>query len=262
MSNLPWLAQVRQLHLCWFFDFEPLQQDILRAVSAVVPEVTVWLPFEHTAHKGYLSGTLDSLRDMGFDIRRQYGEQSELTASLFQLPPKPASHPPVRGLAAPRLRQELELVAKEIKSLAAAGARAEDICLVVPDRNKYLPLMGRMYKEHGIEISSPLVTDLLRVPWVREVFNVWRGAARGWDRESLLSVVGNVYITSHLPEDYDFRRIGMVFMQPQGQISRPPVAGQAGSGSTEAVPAVGTRPLAAPGRGRGPEYVYKSSPRN
>ena len=37
MSNLPWLAQVRQLHLCWFFDFEPLQQDILRAVSAVVP---------------------------------------------------------------------------------------------------------------------------------------------------------------------------------------------------------------------------------
>lgn len=203
MSNLPWLAQVRQLHLCWFFDFEPLQQDILRAVSAVVPEVTVWLPFEHTAHKGYLSGTLDSLRDMGFDIRRQYGEQSELTASLFQLPPKPASHPPVRGLAAPRLRQELELVAKEIKSLAAAGARAEDICLVVPDRNKYLPLMGRMYKEHGIEISSPLVTDLLRVPWVREVFNVWRGAARGWDRESLLTVVGNVYITSHLPEDYD-----------------------------------------------------------
>lgn len=218
LAKLPWLAKVRQLHICWFFDFEPLQLEILQAVCAVVPEVSIWLPYEHTAHEGYMEETLDSLRDIGFHIQCQEGENSPLTASLFHRPPKPAKDPPVHGLGAPRLRQELELVAKEIKVLAAAGAKARDICLVVPDRNKYLPLMGSMYKECGIDISSPLSTDLLRVPWVRETLNVWQGAARGWDRESLLSVVGNAYITNHLPEDYDSDAIEWTLYNLKGNL--------------------------------------------
>ena len=204
LSAVPWLGQVRQLHLCWFFDFEPLQLDILQAVCALVPSVTLWLPYDHTAHEDYLEGTLAHLRRLGFKLRRQeMGKRSELTASLFLLPPKPAAHPFVRGLGAPRLKQELELVAREIKSLAAAGAKAEDICLVVPGMDKYLPLMRSMYKEQGIDLSAPLLADLTCVPWVREILKIWRAAARGWDRESLLLVAGNVYITEHLPADYD-----------------------------------------------------------
>ncbi len=204
LSGVPWLQKVRQLHLCWFFDFEPQQLDILRAVCALVPAVTLWLPYDHVAHEDCLEGTLAQLQALGFKLQRQAsGQRSQLTASLFLLPPEPAAHPFVRGLGAPRLKQELELVASEIKSLAAAGARGEDICLVVPDMDKYLPLMGSMYKERGIDLSVPLRANLTGVPWVREILKIWRAAARGWDRESLLLVAGNVYITNHLPADYD-----------------------------------------------------------
>lgn len=204
LSQVHWLQKVRQLHICWFFDFEPLQLDILQAVCDLVPSVTLWLPYEHVAHEDYLERTLEYLRSMGFKLRRQESEQrSELTASLFLLPPKPAAHPPVSGLGAPRLKQELELVAREIKSLAAKGTKAEEVCLVVPDMRKYLPQMSRMYSELGIELSMPLLADLKGVPWLREILKIWRAAARGWDRESLLQVAGNVYITNHLPADYD-----------------------------------------------------------
>ena len=29
LAEIPWLKEVRELHLCWFFDFEPLQMNIL-----------------------------------------------------------------------------------------------------------------------------------------------------------------------------------------------------------------------------------------
>lgn len=219
LSEVAWLRKVRQLHLCWFFDFEPLQLDILQAVCTLVPAVTLWLPYEHIAHEGYMEGTLAHLRRLGFKLRRQEsGNRSELTASLFLLPPQPAARPIVRGLGAPRLKQEMELAAREIKSLVAAGARAEDICLVVPGMDKYLPLMRSMFKEQGIDLSAPLLANLTLVPWVREIMKILRAAARGWDRESLLLVAGNVYITNHLPADYDAGALEWTLFRLRGDL--------------------------------------------
>jgi RecB family exonuclease len=209
LGAIPWLGPVRELHLCWFFDLEPLQLDILAALSRLVPAVTLWLPWEHPAHFGLLTEILAGVREMGFTLRREEGgEQSELTAALFALPDRPAATPLVRGLGAPRLGQEAELVGQEIKALAAEGVRAEEICLVIPDPDRYLPRLQQVLPEQGIPLALPLTVKLTAVPWVREFIKIWRAAAAGWDREGLLRVAASVYITAHLPPDYDEEALG------------------------------------------------------
>lgn len=204
LPGVPWLQRLKQLHFCWFSDFEPLQLDLLAALCRLVPAVTIWLPFAHPAHEGYLRETLSALQALGFALeRREEGERSELTASLFCLPSRPVAFPPVKGMAAPRLRQELELVAGEIKRLAASGAQGEEICLVVPEWERYLPQLQRVFAEQGIALSVPQSIKLTAVPWVREVIKIWQAAAGGWHREDLRRVTGLVYITHHLPGDYD-----------------------------------------------------------
>lgn len=202
LTCVPWLQRVREVHVCWFFDFEPLQLDIVDKLPGAA-DVTIWLPYQHLAHTQYIADTIQSLQERGFTLSSQAGSASTLADKLFLTPPQPCTVPKIQGLAAPRLRQELELIAREIKKLAAGGAAPEDICLVVPDQHRYLPQLRSLYREHGIELAMPLVTDLTSVPWVREVLAVWQGVASGWNKDGLLSLTGSAYITAHLPPDYD-----------------------------------------------------------
>lgn len=202
LAGIPWLKEVREFHICWFLDFEPLQLAIVDKLPAGA-DITVWVPFKHPAHDQYLANTIQSLEKRGFAVRSQAGFTTAMTENLFLPTPQPCPAPKVHGLAAPRLRQELELVARKIKGLTCVGASPEDICLVVPDQRKYLPPLRHLYREHGIELAAPLVVDLMAVPWVREVLALWQAAASGWDRESLLTLAGCAYLRAHLPSDYD-----------------------------------------------------------
>lgn len=217
LAAVPWLQKVEQLHLCWFFDFNPLQLAILQALLAIVPKVTLWLAYEHDAHAAYLESTISSLKEIGFsrESRRQ-GKTSPLAANLFLRPARPASAPAVKGLAAPRVRQELELVAREIKALATTGVKASDIALIVPDPSKYLPSLRRYYQQCGIEISAPMLTRLESVPWLKECLNLWRAAARGWDREGFRPLADSVYLTEHLPAGFDGRLLKTVLAGLKG----------------------------------------------
>ena len=204
LPAVPWLRKLKQVHVCWFFDFEPLQLDILASLASGGAEMTVWLPFEHRAHTEYLQGTVGTLQEKGFAVRRASGRgQGLLTENLFLSPPQPVEISGVRGLAAPRRKQELELIAREIKKLVNGGVRPEKICLAIPQEKEYLPLLRRSFREQAIDISVPMAVALVAVPWVQELLAVLRAAAAGWDRDSLFQVAANAYITSHLPENYD-----------------------------------------------------------
>lgn len=204
LAQVKWLKDVREFHVCWFSDFEPQQLDILAGLSAWGGDITVWLPYAHSAHAHYLNITAAALKGLGFLEHTQAGRfPGQLAENLFCLPAVPCDSAGIKGLAAPRLKQELALVAREIKKLSASGAKPGDICLVVPDQRKYLPLMRRAYREEGIDLSMPWLEDLAQVPWVKELLAVWQGAEAGWDMDSLLTAARNVYITAHLPQDYD-----------------------------------------------------------
>lgn len=202
LSFIPWLRAVREIHVCWFFDFEPLQTEILDRLPEDI-DVTIWLPFQHPAHDKYIDQTIQVLAGMGYSVRRDVGNTSALVRNLFLTSTENGGVYNARGFAAPRLKQELEFVAREIKKLAGQGVALHDICLVVPDQQKYLPTLRRLYREHGVELAIPQVTDLTAVPWVREVLALWQAVGTGWDGDSLRQLASSTYITAHLPNGCD-----------------------------------------------------------
>lgn len=199
-ANIPRLQEIRQLHICWFSTFEPLQLAVIKGLCSLNADITLWLPFDHPAHEKHLAQTLGAIEEAGFFCRKQTAEGgSELAARLFTVAPIPVSTPSVKGLGAPRLKQELELVAEEIKTLVSQGAKAEEICIVIPPPGPYRQMLAKICAGAGIELSDARTEELDRIPWVRELVKTWRGASRSWERESLLQVSGNVYIVEHLP---------------------------------------------------------------
>lgn len=216
IPHIPWLTRVGQLHFCWFSDFDSIQLGIIDALIGMGIETTFWLPYDHPAHEQYLGQTLDSLAERGFICEKQDGKGVKgLATSLFLIPPQPISYP-VKGLGAQRQEQELELVAEEIKILVTGGAKAEDICLVVPPRGQYQEKLVKVFKEQGIELSLSQSIELNTVPWVRELVKVWRGACSGWETVALMGVLSNVYILDHLPNDYDPRPLAWVLGSHRG----------------------------------------------
>lgn len=204
LNSVQWLKAVREFHICWFFDFEPMQLNILARLADWGADLTIWLPFAHSAHEAYIQKTLDSLCALGYRTRQEPGtSRGYLCENLFRIPYVPAELPEVRGLAAPGVLKELDLVARKIKKLSAQGISAQEICLVVPDQQKYLPQIRRHFRECEISVSMPLVMKLAAVPWLREIMAIWRASAAGWAKENLLETAGCVYIRAHLPQGYD-----------------------------------------------------------
>src|SRR5690554_4671496 len=216
LPRWPGLRYLKEIHVAWFFDFEPLQLEILAGLGATGASITVWMPYQHPAHTDYIQRTVDKLQELGFQLRQAQGSVGDLVNNIFLHPSQPVSAS-VQGLAAPRIKQELQLVARKIKQLVGQGTDPNAICLVVPEQNKYLPQLRKLFHLFQIELSLPRVVNLIAVPWVRELLALGQAAVAGWDRDNLLQVIKSRYITDHLPEDYDGEAVEWALHSLYGQ---------------------------------------------
>lgn len=206
LRELAWLGSVHELHIAWFFDFEAIQLDVIRELATFIPRITVHLPFGHQEPYTIVTKTLKVLEGLGFALRElpcedeQLPEElSHLTRFLFVPGAKRITAPQVTSLAAPRVSQELALVAREIKALAAGGVLPGQIALVVPDKEHYGPELQRLFRQWQVDISLPWVSQLQEIPWVREILNLWLAASG--DPKAMVRALKAAYISHFLPQD-------------------------------------------------------------
>lgn len=207
LPQAKWLAQVQQLFVGWFFDFEPIQLKLLAALANRIKDTTVFLPYHHSQPYPVVERTVSQLTELGFKLCKQVEADSNvalnpLVQDMFVSHASPKPCPGIKGLAAARLEQEVELVAVEIKKQAQQGASPSDFCLVVPDQRRYLPAIRRVFREAAIDISMPLVIDLPAVPWIGELLRLWQAAANP-DCQAMARLASSGYIISHLPASAD-----------------------------------------------------------
>lgn len=206
LRDLAWLGAVQELHIAWFFDFEAIQLQVIQELAELIPAITVHLPFGHQEPHAPVSNTLKALEGLGFVLQElpyqdeQLPEElSHLISFLFVPGAKRITAPQVISLAAPRVSQELALVAREIKGLAASGVLPGQIALVVPDKEHYGPELQRLFRQWQIDISLPWVNQLQEIPWVREILNLWQAASG--DPKAVVRALKAVYFSHFLPPD-------------------------------------------------------------
>ncbi|HEY6118360.1 MAG TPA: PD-(D/E)XK nuclease family protein [Pyrinomonadaceae bacterium] len=192
--HVPWLADIKLLVLDGFFDFTPVQGEMLRLLIPRIPEVIVqlnhdarnpeiFLPFRETiSHLHSIdtfeeqrsdelvstSGVLGTMRERLFNpnlLISEYDSSGLLneTESIVDDPVTRQSE--VKYFECGDRDTEIRTVAKEIKRLVREERyRLADIALVVRQRASYAEMISRVMTEEGIPCNLSSRIEATDVP--------------------------------------------------------------------------------------------------
>ena len=178
--RVPWLGNVQLLVLDGFFDFTPVQGEILQRLIPQIPEVMVnlnhdernpeiFLPFQETI--AHLSSVAPfSVKRNTEEIVPTLGALSELRQKLFN--PTLANteeaeieQSEIRYLECGDRDTEIRAVAKEIKRLVLRdGYSLGDIALVVRQRASYAETIARVMREESLPCNLEARVDANDIP--------------------------------------------------------------------------------------------------
>ncbi|HWN08047.1 MAG TPA: PD-(D/E)XK nuclease family protein [Pyrinomonadaceae bacterium] len=199
-ATLPWLGSVQLLVLDGFFDFTPVQGEILRRLIPDIPEVIVnlnyddrnpeiFLPFQDTIE--HLAGIAPFEKKL---IREELvpaaGALSGLRASLFNSSlEKPADNDLLTEPAEPDAERkqseikyfecgdretEIRAVAKEVKRLVLRkDFRLEEIALVVRQKASYADTLSRVMREEALPCNLESRIDATDIPGLRAALKLF-----------------------------------------------------------------------------------------
>jgi ATP-dependent helicase/DNAse subunit B len=184
--SLPWLAEARLLVLDGFFDFTPVQGEMLRLLIPRIPEVIVNLNRDERNAEVFraFSPTIDQLDSIAtFDTKVDTdtlavgGALSPLRARLFNpLPAEGAVSEPaeensesgITVLECGNRQTEMRAIAKRIKQLILVdGYSLSEIALVVRELAAYAETIARVFEEESIPCSLRRRIQLADVPAAR-----------------------------------------------------------------------------------------------
>ncbi len=196
--ELPWLANVQLLVLDGFFDFTPVQGEVLRRLIPGVPEVLVnlnhdqrnpeiFLPFQDTID--HLEGIASfETKWLAAEVAPTRGALAGLRENLFNssLTVTP-DNDQVEPEDAPALQQseiryfecgdrdtEIRAAVKEIKRLVLReGYRLDEIALVVRQKASYAETLARVMREESMPCNLESRIEATAIPGLRAALKLF-----------------------------------------------------------------------------------------
>jgi ATP-dependent helicase/DNAse subunit B len=189
--SLPWLEQVELLVLDGFFDFTPVQGEILRRLIPAIPNVIVNLNHDRRNEEIFqpFQSTIEQLESVAaFETKISdetaavEGYLTSLRERLFNSSENVGAHLRVRpegrhaGLPLQNIQllecgdreTEIRSIAKEIKSLVLnEGYQLSDLALVVRERSAYADTILRVCADESIPCNLERRVEAIHVPAVR-----------------------------------------------------------------------------------------------
>lgn len=236
---VPWLERVELLVLDGFFDFTPVQGEMLHRLIRRIPNVVVNLnsdarnssifePFRSTIDQ--LSGTAD------FEIREETymaptaGVLSGLRERLFT-PTAEASGEAKENLPQQNVRlltcsdreTEIRKIAKEIKRLILTeGYSLSDVALIVRERASYADTIARVMADESVACNLDRrinVSDIPSVRAARKLFDLLDAVARSEKSEVQTPELADLIKAEYFRlDDGEIAKLDEVFEQKFGSL--------------------------------------------
>lgn len=207
--RLPWLENVQLLVIDGFFDFTPVQGEMLRQLIRQIPEVIVNLNSDERNPAIFepFRDTVDQLRSMAaFDVKQSdeiaqtNGALSALRERLFkpeemsdklQFVDSEAAHNNIRLFTCTDRETEIRKIAKEVKRLVLQHSyHLSDIALVVRERASYAETIVRVMQDEGVPCHLERrinVNDIPAVRAARKLFEMLDDIARDDNKDVRVS---------------------------------------------------------------------------
>ncbi|HLE64278.1 MAG TPA: PD-(D/E)XK nuclease family protein [Pyrinomonadaceae bacterium] len=199
--QVPWLANVQLLMVDGFFDFTPVQGEILRRLIPQIPEVIVnlnhdqrnseiFLPFQETIaqlksiapfeemYTGERITTRGTLADLSVNL---FNPHRPVRSTNRSVPSEVADGSVDTSLQSPEIKYfecgdrdtEIRSIAKEIKRLVTVDDyKLADIALVVRQRVSYAGTISRVMREESLPCNLESRIEATDVPGNRAVLKL------------------------------------------------------------------------------------------
>ena len=195
--SLPWLENLQLLVLDGFFDFTPVQGEILRRLIPRIPNVVVNLNHDDDNREIFLpfQETIDQLKAIeSFELKQDpecprvtQGALSNLRRDLFNPSLSPSKAQSVESetgqqVAASEITYfecgdrdtEIRAIAKEVKRLILReGYNLADIALVVRQRAAYAETINRVMREELLPCNLETRSEAIDIPGNRAVLKLF-----------------------------------------------------------------------------------------
>jgi ATP-dependent helicase/nuclease subunit B len=199
--RVPWLEDVRLLIVDGFYDFTPIQGELLRELIRRIPDVIVNLNRDER-NPGIFEPydiTIDQLQSIAdFEVKQTVdrtdtnGALSDLRDRLFKSEQENdeielVGQQEIRLFTCTDRETEIRKIAKEVKRLVLQeNYRLSDIALVVRERSSYADTIARVLRDEAIPCNMQLrikVTEIPAVRAARKLFEMLEDISRDDDKD-------------------------------------------------------------------------------
>ncbi|MBI4711455.1 MAG: exodeoxyribonuclease V subunit gamma, partial [Candidatus Omnitrophica bacterium] len=191
-----------------FFDFSNLQLEYLRELSAITENITITLTKEAEGEDAFeaVSRTQRDLEKLGFKTRamkplsRRTAKPSLLFLQKNIFSQKPSGPAPAPGqdivmLDAIGTEGEIELIARQIHKLYAAGDhRYSDFAVLFRQIRHYAPVIASVFARYGIPCEIHERERLKFSSWIATAASLLSVFLNEWKREDIFSFLKSGYV--------------------------------------------------------------------
>jgi ATP-dependent helicase/DNAse subunit B len=236
--SLPWLQNVDLLVLDGFFDFTPVQGEMLRQLIRQVPNVVVNL--NHDVRNATIfepfSTTIEQLKSMAdFDLKESSevapasGALTGLREQLFKThdaadsPVDKGTQSNIRLFTCADRETEIRKIAKEIKRLVVnEDYQLADIALIVRERASYAETIARVMSDESIPCDLERrinVSDIPAVRAARKLFEMLEAVSQADKPEIRVCDLADLIKSEYFRiEDSELLKLNEAFEQQYGPL--------------------------------------------
>lgn len=174
-----------------FYDFRPVEMEIIKELSKTDVDIYINIPFEMKSKIPNIEDTLSSLRELGFQIEYVNGKEKNIFEiigyNFFHEEMEKLNYADsIRLIKSPSIYLELKKIFVEIKKHYKNGYKLENMAIVLLS-DEYKETLFKVAAEEKVPINGKREIPLIQVPLVKEFLTLIETRIRGGAKQSIIS---------------------------------------------------------------------------
>ncbi len=191
-ENISDFQGLRRIFIDQFYDFRPVELAILEKLMEREIHITINIPFGEPDSTSILQGTIDMLKNLGFEIIHDKEIHGELFEEFGEsLISQKRNVDPEGGISLIRAENpelEVKMVINKIKRLLMGGVEPDQI-QVVATSFWHRKLFLELAQEENLNVNSPVKKSLTDSKLVRSFMDLLKLRESGGSKEAIINVI-------------------------------------------------------------------------
>lgn len=180
-----------------FYDFRPVEMEILKKLSKTNADIYINIPFEMKTRMPIIENTLKMLKDLGFEVKHVNKTERNIFETIgynffnegFE---KLDYTDNIRLIKSPNIKLELKKVFEEIKRHYKNGCKLEDMAIILLS-DEYKDSLIKISSEEKVPLNIRNEIPLIQVPLIKEFLNLIETRINKGEKQRLISRLKSYY---------------------------------------------------------------------